>query len=306
MKTNYSNAVLLVHGGAGVIRRDLLTPAFDAACREGLTAALAAGRAALGGGGSALDAVCAAVQVLEDDPHFNAGRGASYTHDGRHELDSSLMDGATHRAGAVAGVTTVKNPVLAARAVMEQTPYVLLAGPGADAFAQSVGFAPVENTYFDTDHRYDELAALAPPPAKLGTVGAVACDGAGRVAAATSTGGMTGKEWGRVGDAPLIGAGTWADNSSCAVSATGYGEYFIRYAVARTIAARMEFAHATLPDAARAVIHETLKSAGGEGGVIALTPQGDGVLSFNTPGMYRGVLLADGTIHVGIYDDENE
>lgn len=313
------DAVLVVHGGAGVIRREDMTADQDALRRQGLRDALHRGGAVLQAGGSALEAVCAAVCCLEDDPRFNAGRGAVFTADGQIEMDAAVMDGATGMAGAVAGVRTVQNPVRLARAVMERSPFVLLVGEGAEEFARAQGLPTADPAYFatpereqqwrDWKRRQEEGAAemrLSEQGGefKFGTVGAVARDDQGALAAATSTGGMTGKHPGRVGDSPLIGAGTWASSATCGVSATGHGEHFIRHAVAHDLHARMAYGGATLQEAARAVIHRVLPAVGGAGGVIALDAQGCAVLSFNTPGMYRGVLRADGTVTVGIYDDE--
>ena len=314
--TTSSDISLVIHGGAG---RDIRAGAeFD----TGLADALRAGYAVLTGGGTSLDAVVAAVCALEDNPLFNAGRGASLAFSGRAELDSSVMDGATGGAGAVAGVTTVRNPVTLARAVMGHSPHVLLVGDGAEAFADTrPEIVRVPNDYFVTDARRKQIeqiiasggpavsTAAAPDlrqngpdseanPEKYGTVGAVARDTHGNLAAATSTGGMAGKRFGRVGDSPLIGAGTWAENATCAVSCTGHGEYFIRQAVAYQIAARMRFGGDTLETAA----HDTLAhltETGGEGGFIALDRGGNAVLPFNTPGMYQGYVTRAGDIFTG-------
>ena len=291
--------VIAIHGGAGVIARESMTPEREARYRAGLQAALDAGHAILARGGSSLDAVEAAVRVLEDDPSFNAGRGAVFTWDGRNELDASIMDGATRRAGAVAGVQHVRNPITLARAVMERSPHVMLTGAGAEDFALERGVELVPRSWFHTEHRWQQLerarrgekAAVAEHASiYFGTVGAVALDREGRLAAATSTGGMTGKRWGRVGDAPLIGAGTWAD-AQVAVSATGDGEYFIRAGVAKDVAARVEYARQPLAEAARATIG-TVGELGGSGGVIALDARGTVVFEFNSPGMFRGVKTA--------------
>jgi beta-aspartyl-peptidase (threonine type) len=250
---------------------------------------------------------------MEDDPYFNAARGASLSHAGLVELDASIMDGKTGGAGAVAGVTMVKNPVTLARAVMERSPYVMLVGEGAEEFAREHGLELVENAYFVTPERraqHERLVrqgagavntAALPADGKLGTVGAVARDAAGNLAAATSTGGMAGKRFGRVGDSPIIGAGTWAENATCAVSATGHGEFFIRRAVAHDIAARIAYAGQRVADAAGEVVLRKLAAIGGEGGVIALDAVGNAALPFNTPGMYRGFVTDDGTIHTAIF-----
>ncbi|HNR91696.1 MAG TPA: isoaspartyl peptidase/L-asparaginase [Dokdonella sp.] len=301
--------LLLVHGGAGVIRATL-TPAIEAEVKADLTRALQAGHAILAAGGGALDAVEAAVVVLEDSPHFNAGHGAVFTHEGINELDASVMDGPTRRAGAVAGVRHVRNPVALARAVMERSDHVLLIGEGAEAFAHHVGAACVDPAYFRTETRWQQLQeAIAKEHAgeqseqgraiHYGTVGAVALDAQGHLAAATSTGGMTNKRWGRVGDSPLIGAGTWADDR-VAVSATGWGEYFIRAAVAHDIAARIAYAGSTLAQAAAAVIDHEIPRLGGDGGIIAIDAAGHFSLAFNTDGMYRGWIGADGIAHAAI------
>lgn len=301
---------LLVHGGAGILRHDTVSAQTDAAARAGLNAALDAGGAVLAGGGSALDAVEAAVRVLEDDPTFNSGRGAVFTFDGGNELDAAIMDGATRAAGAVAGVTATRNPVTLARAVMEHSPHVLLAGKGADIFAAEQGIEQVGADWFAIPERRAQLDAMKANPdnwfdvdMKYGTVGAVACDADGHVAAATSTGGVTAKRWGRIGDSPLIGAGTLADDRACAVSATGAGEFFIRIGVAHEIAARIRFLGEPLQAAADAVLAET-RALGGTGGVIVAGPDGDMAWSFTTPGMYRGRASADGGRRVAVYGEE--
>lgn len=315
MSAPHRRPVLAVHGGAGVIRATL-TPGIEAAVKADLARALAAGHAVLAHDGHALDAVAAAVVVLEDSPHFNAGHGAVFTHDGRNELDASIMDGETRRAGAVAGVERVRNPVLLARAVMERSDHVMLLGAGAEAFGESVGATFVEPAYFRTDTRWQQLQEAIAKEAvgaqseqgraiHYGTVGAVALDARGRLAAATSTGGMTNKRWGRVGDSPIIGAGTWAD-AHCAVSATGWGEYFIRAVVARDIAARMEYGGATLAAAASAVIDEVIPALGGDGGIIAIDADGHVSLAFNTDGMYRGWIDAEGIAHVAILGGDEQ
>jgi beta-aspartyl-peptidase (threonine type) len=301
---------LAIHGGARNLAKGDFTDEQAAAVRADLAAALRAGAAVLEGGGTSLDAVEAAIVLMEDSPWFNAGRGAVFTHDGRNELDASIMDGATGQAGAVAGVTRIRNPVRLARAVMERTPHVLLAGAGAEAFAQEQGIALVDPAYFHTERRRQELqralekekAAGGASRARdtyFGTVGAVARDRTGRLAAATSTGGMTNKRHGRVGDSPLIGAGTFADRH-CAVSATGHGEYFIRFAVAHDICARTRDLRMPVGHAARTVIHEVLKPAGGEGGVITMDARGAAALEFNTNAMLRGAIEPGGTPRVAI------
>jgi beta-aspartyl-peptidase (threonine type) len=301
---------IAIHGGAGTMSRAAMTPAKEAEYRAALDHALQAGEAVLAGGGTALDAVMAVVTTMEDDPHFNAGKGAVFTWDGRNELDSAIMDGRTRMAGAVAGVTTVKNPVKLARAVMEQGPHVMLAREGAEQFAREHGLEMVDPKYFFTPERWQQLQDMKAQKLswydvdrKYGTVGAVAVDAAGHVAAATSTGGMTGKRWGRIGDSPVIGAGTYADDRACAVSATGSGEFFIREGVAHEICARLRFTHETAQVAADTVMAET-GVLGGDGGVIVVTPDGQAVFSFNTPGMYRARGTSQGLHEVAIFRDD--
>lgn len=300
---------LVIHGGAGVIQRAALTPEKDREIRAGLDRALAAGSAILERGGTSLDAVEAAVRVLEDDPNFNAGKGAVFTYDGKNELDAAIMDGRTRAAGAVAGVTRSKNPVSLARKVMEASDHVMLSGAGADAFAKEKGLEQVDPSYFGTDYRRKQLETFKKTDVaaldleyRYGTVGAVALDKAGHVAAATSTGGMTGKRWNRIGDAPIVGAGTYADDRACAVSATGSGEMFIRVGVAHEICARMRFLKEDAGTAADAVMKE-VAAIDGSGGVIVVTPKGEMAYSFNSAGMYRGKADANGR-KVAIFGDE--
>jgi beta-aspartyl-peptidase (threonine type) len=329
---------IVVHGGAGVIERAALGPKGDADYRAGLTAATEAGAKVLDQGGSALDAVEAVLKILEDDPLFNAGRGAVFTSEGKNELDASIMDGSNLKAGAVAGVTHTRHPISLARAVMEKSPYVMMAGPGTDAFAAQVGLEQVDPSFFFTEARWQSLVkqlkkqglpipprpAGAPPPGAAapvafydepgdsgshgsgshGTTGVVALDRQGNIAAGTSTGGLQGKMPGRVGDSPIIGAGTYASNQSCAVSATGSGEYFIRLGVAREICNLVYFKGVPLQQAADQVIHHELEDLHGDGGVIALTPDGQTAFSFNTPGMFRARLSEGGQLEVHIYKDE--
>ena len=301
---------LAVHGGAGTLHAEAMTPGMEAAYRNGLRAALLAGHAALARGGAALEAVTAAVMALEDDPLFNAGRGAVLTSDGRHEMDAAVMDGRTRAAGAVAGICGPRNPVLAARAVMERSEHVMLVGEGAAAFCRAQGLAFEDPEYFHTARRQDALRrelgrrrgdASGPVDASVrhGTVGAVARDAAGNLAAATSTGGMTAKLPGRVGDSPVFGAGTWAEGC-CAVSATGHGETFIRFAAAHEVAARMRLAGQALERAAGEVVAE-LGRAGGDGGLIAVDAAGTVAMPFNSEGMYRGMIGADGEARIAIY-----
>lgn len=321
---------IVLHGGAGIIERATMDPKTDAAYRASLRQAIEAGAAVLDKGGSSLDAIEASIRILEDDPLFNAGRGAVFAADGKNELDAAIMDGATLQAGAVADVTRTRHPISLARAVMEKSPHVLLVGAGADAFSGYAGLEQVDPSFYFTERRWESLVkqlkeeglpipprpAGAPPPAapvadiepanahKYGTVGVVALDRHGDIAAGTSTGGTQAKRWGRVGDSPLIGAGTYASNQSCAVSATGTGEYFIRLTVARTVCALVQYTGMTLQQAADKVIHKELTALHGDGGVIAITPDGQMVWSFNTPGMYRARLAEAGKLEIGIYNDE--
>jgi beta-aspartyl-peptidase (threonine type) len=300
---------LVIHGGAGVIERNRMTPELDRKHRAGLEAALEAGATILAAGGSALDAVEAAARALEDNPLFNAGRGSVLTFDATTELDAAIMDGRKRDAGAVTGVSNTRNPISLARAVMDRSPHVFLGGKGADRFAVEQGLEQAPPGYFDIPERRRQLEELKANDAdwfdvdmKYGTIGAVALDMHGHVAAATSTGGITGKRWGRIGDSPLIGAGTWADDRSCAVSATGSGEYFIRTAVAHEIAARMRYLGETAQEAADKVMAE-VGELGGNGGVIVVSAEGEAVYSFNSEGMYRGTASPSGR-SVAIYGDE--
>lgn len=303
---------LVVHAGAGTISRD--TPRDEiAAYRASLEMALDAGATVLHAGGSSLDAVETVLRLLEDDPLFNAGRGAVFDAEGGHQLDASIMDGRTLACGAVAAVGTVRHPITLARLVMTETRHVLLAGEGAERFADTQGIERVDNTWFDTDHRREQWERRretgAAPAAgdgngKYGTVGAVALDRAGHLAAGTSTGGLTNKQFGRVGDSPIVGAGTYADDRTCGVSCTGTGEEFIRFGVARSIAARMAYAGEDLSTAAHAVVHGDL--APDDGGIIALDASGRAVWSFNTTGMYRGAIDATGRRMVRIWGDDEE
>ena len=297
---------IAVHGGAGVMPGAELTPERRRAFHEGLEAALRAGYAVMEAGGGSLDAVVAAVKVLEDDPLFNAGRGSVLAANGRHELDASIMDGRDLRAGSVTGVQHVRNPVELARLVMDRSPHVMLAGAGADEFALAQGIEPVPNDYFATERRRLELErhlrgdADTGDEAVLGTVGAVALDSHGNLAAATSTGGMIGKKWGRVGDSPIIGAGTYAANDCCAVSATGHGEYFIRAAVAHEIASLVRYRGMGVREAADEVVMNQLVKLGGSGGVIAVGRDGSIAMPFNSPGMLRGAMDSRGRLETGI------
>lgn len=322
---------IVLHGGAGVIQRSSMTPERDKAYRAGMDEAVRAAAQVLEANGSAVDAVEAALNRLEDNPLFNAGKGAVFTADGKNELDAAIMDGKTMQAGAVAEVTRTKNPISLAKAVMQKSPHVMLVGAGADQFAASVGLPQVDPSYFFTEQRWQGLVrqlkregrpvpprpAGAPPEPKQpiaeletpdahkwGTTGIVVRDRQGNIAAGTTTGGVQGKRWGRVGDSPIIGAGTYASNESCGVSATGTGEYFIRLTVARTICALVQYKGMRLQDAADEVIQKQLTAMHGDGGVIAMTPDGQIAWSFNTPGMFRARLVEGGQIQMGIYKDE--
>jgi L-asparaginase / beta-aspartyl-peptidase len=305
MATPQNHYAIAVHGGAGVYEPSKITPDKRAAIEAGLAQALRAAQAVLEANGSAMDAVQAAIMVLEDDENFNAGRGAVLTYAGDAELDASIMDGATLKAGAVAGVKTIKNPILAARKILENSPHVMLAREGAESYAREQGLEIVPNAYFITERRQLELqraknSSSAARLLKLGTVGAVVRDRQGNIAAGTSTGGMTNKRWGRIGDSPIIGAGTYADNKSCAVSGTGWGEYFIRATVARSICALVEYKKMPLAKAVQTTLAH-VKQLGGDGGVIAIDAKGHIVLDQNTPGMFRGFLREGGQIKTAIH-----
>ena len=312
MADTMSNAWhLMIHGGCGGMRRGSLDPVLDEAGRAGLNTALDAGGAILSSGGDALDAVEAAARILEDDPTFNAGRGSVMAFDGHIELDAAIMDGRTRDAGAVAGVRTTRAPISLARTVMEKSHHVLLSFEGADGFAREHGLEQVDNAWFATDERRRQLAEMLAhggdgfdADVKYGTIGAVAVDVSGHVAAATSTGGLTAKRWGRIGDSPLIGAGTYADDRSAAVSATGSGEYFIRAAAAHEVGARIRLSGQGLQEAVEAVLAD-VAALGGTGGLIAVAPSGEAAWGFNTPGMYRGVAGPDRRT-VAIYDEASE
>ena len=304
--------MLVMHGGAGTITRQSMTAETEKQYREKLEEALRTGHAILAKGGSSLDAVEASIRILEDSPLYNAGKGAVFTHDGRNELDASIMEGKNKRAGSVAGVTIIKNPISAARAVMEKSKHVMMAGKGAELFATSVGVEIVDPSYFWTERRWKELQRElqqeqqqqpAPAMKHFGTVGAVALDGSGNLAAGTSTGGVSNKRFGRVGDSPIIGAGTYAENESVAVSCTGTGEFFIRWTVAHDIAALYKYRGLTVQQAGDEVIHHKLDPVGGDGGAIILDAKGNYAMPFNTEGMYRGWIGADGVPHVLIYKD---
>lgn len=303
---------IAIHGGAGTIDPAMMTPELETAYRSGLKAALNAGKAILAAGGSASDAVVAAVVELENFPLFNAGKGAVFNHIGRHEMDAALMQGSDLRAGAVCGVSNIKNPVVLAKAVMEQSAHVMMAGPGAEAFAASVGVESAPDEYFYTEQRYQQWQDLknsnqysldhsAKPGNKMGTVGAVALDRSGNLAAATSTGGMTNKQFGRIGDSPVIGAGTYANNQTCAISCTGHGELFLRAVVAYDISCLMAYKGLTLKQACDLVVMDKLVKIGGEGGLVALDAAGHIEMPFNSEGMYRASFNSSGNEQIDIY-----
>ena len=315
---------IAIHGGAGTIKKERFTPEKEAAYRAKLQESVEAGYAILENGGTSLDALTASINILENSPFFNAGKGAVYTHDETHEMDASIMEGKNRQAGAVAGVKHIENPINLARLVMDESVHVMLSGDGAETFAQSQGIKLVSNNIFDTKHRYKSLQRAKAKMKKaketnkdyqaahqslaveykVGTVGAVALDKYGNIAAGTSTGGMTNKRFGRIGDAPVIGAGTFADNASCAVSATGHGEYFIRYNVAADICARVQYQGKTIEQAGNEVIHDVLKHVGGTGGVIIIDAKGNISLPFNTKGMYRASKAHGQKTYVGIFKDD--
>ena len=315
--------VLVIHGGAGTILKSQMTPEKERAYLDAMNRALLAGEQILKTGGTALDAVEASVRMLEDDPLFNAGKGAVFTNEGRNELDAAIMDGNTLAAGSVASVTTIKNPITAARAVMEKSPHVMMMGPGAEKFAKAQGLEIVDPGYFHTDARWKGLqlarkqdslksadsnrrsGILQPENRddKYGTVGAVALDRHGNLAAATSTGGMTNKKFGRVGDAPIIGAGTYANNRTAAFSGTGWGEFFIRLVLAKTVSDMMEFGKMSLQTAADEMLMKRLPALGGDGGLIAVDKDGNIAMPFCTAGMYRGFIKSNGEKQILIYKD---
>ena len=307
----FTNAVLVIHGGAGIITREQLGNREPSFC-DVLTSALSAGYSAWNAGKSSVDIVTAAVTILEDSPLFNAGRGSVLTHAGTVEMDAAVMQGRDLAAGAVTQLTTARNPIQVARHVMENSPFVMLAGVGADQYVSENGLPNEDQTYFITEARQSQLdqqrasgTISLSEDNKFGTVGAVAVDQMGDVAAATSTGGMTNKHYGRVGDSPIIGAGTFADNRSCAISATGHGEYFIRTTCAASVAARIRWGAESLRDASEAVICGELQNLGGSGGIIALTPNGTAVTTINCSGMYRGVVTKSGDAYVAIFEADS-
>lgn len=317
--TNAKPFAIAIHGGAGTIHRKAITPEQETAFRDGMAASIEAGYRILADGGSALDAVVQAVFVMENNPIFNAGKGSVFTHDGVNEMDACVMDGATRAVGAVANVRCIANPILLARMVMEKSKHVLLAGDGAEEFAVANGVTLVEPGYFFTQHRWDQLQQMlkweaatqsqgvrldhSPDPNK-GTVGAVALDSRGNLAAATSTGGMTNKRYGRIGDTPIAGAGNYADNETCAVSATGVGEFVIRAVLSHDISAVMAYQHKSLAEACEIAVMEKLKALGGSGGVVAVDKQGNIAMPFNSEGMYRGFRHSDGRFETAIFEDQ--
>lgn len=294
---------IVIHGGAGNVTRERITPDLDKQYRDGLAAALAEGVSILKSGGTALEAVEKTINVMENNPLFNAGKGAVFTHEGKNELDAAIMDGSTLAAGAVACVTDIKNPITAARYVMTKSQHVMLTGAGASGFAKEQGLEIVPPSYFYTDDRYSELQKILKAE-KNGTVGCCALDKNGNLAAGTSTGGMTNKRYNRVGDAPIIGAGTYANNNTCAVSATGHGEFFIRWTVAHDISALIEYKGLSLEEASNLVVNDKLVKAGGSGGIISVDKFGNVSMPFNSAGMFRGYATADGKSAILIYKDE--
>lgn len=316
------NFGIVIHGGAGTILKQDMTDSLEAAFKAKLEEAIKVGHAILKSGGSSIEAVTKTINVLEDSPLFNAGKGAVFTHDETNELDASIMDGQTLNAGAIAGVTQIKNPIDLAKEVMLHSEHVMLGGKGAENFAQSRGIELVDPSYFYTEKRFRSLqqakeieeakidhsqsTSFADPfikNQKFGTVGCVALDKNGNLAAGTSTGGMTNKRWNRIGDAPIIGAGTYANNATCAVSSTGWGEFFIRAVVAHDISALMEYKGLSLQEAAKEVIQKKVPAMGGDGGIVAIDRQGNVSMEFNTEGMYRAHMNADGELYIGIYKE---
>ncbi|MGB3344066.1 MAG: isoaspartyl peptidase/L-asparaginase [Aequorivita sp.] len=312
------NFGIVIHGGAGTILKENMNDSLETAYKEKLREAISAGYEILKNGGTSLDAVTHTINVMEDSPLFNAGKGAVFTHEGRNELDASIMDGATLKAGAVAGVRHIKNPINLARDVMEKSDHVMLYGEGAEEFARSLGYKMMDTTYFYTRDRYESLKRILEreenkkvsfedpfiKDSKFGTVGCAALDKHGNLAAGTSTGGMTNKRWNRIGDAPIIGAGTYANNATCAVSSTGWGEFFIRSVVAYDISALMEYKGLTLQDAAKEVIQKKVPALGGDGGIVAIDKDGNVAMEFNTAGMYRASMNSEGELVIGIYKED--
>lgn len=309
-----SEYAIVIHGGAGTILKKSMTPEKEAAYIEKMQEALNAGEAILKNGGSSLDAVEATINIMEDSPLFNAGKGAVFTEAGENEMDASIMDGSNLMAGAVAGVKTIKNPISAARMVMDKSKHVMMAREGAEIFAEQQGLEIVDPSYFKSERRWNSYLRMKAKQEseeegankKHGTVGCVALDKKGNIAAGTSTGGMSMKMWGRIGDSPIIGAGTYANNKTCGISSTGHGEFFIRNVVAYDISALMEYKGLSLEEAANCVVNEKLKSQGAEGGIVSLDKNGNIVMTFNTAGMYRGYIKSTGEKGILIYGAEEE
>jgi beta-aspartyl-peptidase (threonine type) len=303
VKSDEEKVVLVIHGGAGTIKKENITPETEKAYRDKLAEALNVGFEILRNGGESCEAVQKTINVMENSPLFNAGVGAVFTAEGKNELDASIMRGMDRNAGSVAGVTTVKNPILAAYQVMDNSPHVMLTGKGAEQFSEEQGLEIVDPSYFETERRKKQLEKVQRVEKEYGTVGAVALDDLGNLCAGTSTGGMTNKKWGRVGDAPIIGAGTYADNATCGVSATGHGEYFIRSVSAYEVSALMKYKNYSVAQAAKESISKTYE-LGGEGGLIALDKDGNVSMPFSSSGMYRGYVTESGKVIVQIYKDE--
>lgn len=316
------NFGIVIHGGAGTILKQNMSDSLEAAYKAKLKEAISVGHEILKNGGTSLEAVTHTINVMEDSPLFNSGKGAVFTHEGSNELDASIMDGATLNAGAVAGVKHIKNPIDLSRDVMQKSDHVMLYGSGAEEFAQTLGYKMMDTSYFYTQNRYESLKRILEQEksknekkvsfedpyiknSKFGTVGCAALDKHGNLAAGTSTGGMTNKRWNRIGDAPIIGAGTYANNATCAVSSTGWGEYFIRSVVAYDISALMEYKGMILQDAAKEVIQKKVPALGGDGGIVAIDKDGNVAMEFNTAGMYRATMNSKGELVIGIYK-ENE
>jgi beta-aspartyl-peptidase (threonine type) len=312
---------IVIHGGAGTILKENMSDSLEAAYKAKLKEAISAGHEILKNGGTSLEAVTHTINVMEDSPLFNAGKGSVFTHEGSNELDASIMDGATLNAGAVAGIKHIKNPVNLARDVMQKSEHVMLYGAGAEEFAQNLGYKMMDTSYFYTQKRYESLQKVLEKEksknekkisfedpfiknSKFGTVGCAALDKHGNLAAGTSTGGMTNKRWNRIGDAPIIGAGTYANNKTCAVSSTGWGEYFIRSVVAYDISALMEYKGMTLQEAASEVIQKKVPALGGDGGIVAIDKDGNVAMEFNTAGMYRATMNSEGELIIKIYKEE--
>lgn len=313
------NFGIVIHGGAGTILKKNMSDSLESAYKEKLKEAISAGYEILKNGGNSLDAVKHTINVMEDSPLFNAGKGAVFTHEGRNELDASIMDGSTLNAGAVAGVRHIKNPIDLARDVMQKSDHVMLYGEGAEEFARGIGYKMMDTSYFYTRNRYESLKRVLEKQnkkvsfedpfikdSKFGTVGCAALDKHGNLAAGTSTGGMTNKRWNRIGDAPIIGAGTYANNATCAVSSTGWGEFFIRSVVAYDISALMEYKKMSLQDAAREVIQNKVPALGGDGGIVAIDKDGNVAMEFNTSGMYRATMNSKGELVIGIYKEDEQ